>query len=311
MRVIGSYWTGIFMYLFLFFLAADFVILPGRLLNIINVSMISNARFYSGLAVIFLTAITVCFGIYNAKQIRTVSYEIQLKENALAGMQIVLISDLHLGEVNSERNLERIVQAINELNPDIVCITGDIFNDDFNAIRNPARAMALFRSINARYGVYACLGNHDGGRTLNQMIDFLNASNIRLLNDEYVIIDERLALFGRLDSSPIGGFGELKRRDISQTITSVGANMPVIVMEHSPSHIGEYGKEVDLILAGHTHKGQMFPGNLFTRRMFIVDYGHYQKDADSPHLIVTSGVSTWLPPMRIGTRNEIVSISLR
>jgi predicted MPP superfamily phosphohydrolase len=86
--------------------------------------------------------------------------------------------------------------------------------------------------------------------------------------------------------------------------------MPVIVMEHNPARIGEYGGEVDLILAGHSHRGQMFPGSLITRAMFAVDYGHYQKDADSPHVIVTSGVSTWGPPMRVGTNSEIVVITL-
>jgi hypothetical protein len=87
--------------------------------------------------------------------------------------------------------------------------------------------------------------------------------------------------------------------------------MPVIVMEHNPAHIGEYGKEVDLILAGHTHKGQAFPGSLVTRAMYTVDYGYYQKDTDSPHVIVTSGAGTWGTPMRVGTNNEIVSIVLR
>jgi hypothetical protein len=171
----------------------------------------------------------------------------------------------------------------------------------------------LFKSIEATYGVYACLGNHDGGRTFNQMANFLEASNIRLLNDEYVIIDERLALFGRIDSSPIGGFGELKRRDISDIISSVGATLPVIVLDHSPSNIKEYGKEVDLILSGHTHGGQVFPANInFLRNaMFGVGYGHYQRDAYSPQIIVTSGISTWGPPMRLGTLNEIVSIILR
>jgi len=178
-------------------------------------------------------------------------------------------------------------------------------------IRNPDKAIALFRSINASYGVYACLGNHDGGRTLNQMINFLEESNIKLLNDEYVIIDERFALFGRLDANPIGGFGELQRRDISETIAELGVSMPVIVMEHNPAHIKEYGSETDLILAGHTHRGQMFPGLLVTRAMYAVDYGHYQKDTNSPHVIVTSGVSTWRPPMRIGTNNEIAVIKIR
>jgi len=143
------------------------------------------------------------------------------------------------------------------------------------------------------------------------MINFLEESNIKLLNDEYIIIDGRFVLFGRLDANPIGGFGELQRRDISETIISVGAEMPVIVMDHNPARIKEYGKETNLILAGHTHRGQMFPGSLVTRNMFTVDYGHYQKEKDNPHVIVTSGVSTWRPPMRIGTNNEITSILVR
>ena len=311
MRLIGSYWTGFFMYLFILFIAADLIILLGRLFNLIQVSMLNSARFYSGLTVIVLTVAVVFYGIFNANQYKIVNYEVQLKDSSLSGMRIVLISDLHLGEVNSEKNLDKMAAAVNALNPDIVCIAGDIFNDDYYAIRNPDRAINLFKSINAAYGVYACLGNHDGGRTLDQMINFLEESNIKLLNDEYVIIDERLALFGRLDARPIGGSGNLKRRNITEAIASTGANMPVIVMDHNPAHINEYGGEVDLILSGHTHRGQMFPGSLFTRALFTVDYGHYQKDTDSPNVIVTSGAGTWFPPMRIGSNNEIVNILLR
>lgn len=87
--------------------------------------------------------------------------------------------------------------------------------------------------------------------------------------------------------------------------------MPIVVMEHTPANIEQYGSEIDLVLAGHTHKGQIVPFNLATKAIFTVDYGHYQKDADSPHVIVTSGVSTWSMPMRIGSNNEIVSILLR
>ena len=227
-------------------------------------------------------------------------------------MSIVLIADSHLGSINScESRLEGIVQTINKMSPDIVCIAGDLFNDDFGAIRDPERASSLFKGINATHGVFACLGNHDGGSTLGQMKDFLEESNIKLLNDEYEIIDGRLALFGRVDSSPRGGFGELSRQDISDAITSVSVNMPVVVMDHNPSNIDEYGSEVDLILAGHSHAGQIFPGNLLSRALFTVGYGHYQKDTASPHVIVTSGASTWGPPFRIGTSNEIVRIVIK
>lgn len=86
--------------------------------------------------------------------------------------------------------------------------------------------------------------------------------------------------------------------------------MPVIVMDHQPANMIEYGNEVDLILSGHTHQGQIFPANLITNAMFTVDYGYYQKDKDSPQVIVTSGVGTWGPPLRIGTNSEIVQITI-
>lgn len=282
------------------------------IVKIIPNPMPQNIRFYVGLVVILLTTGLVSYGIYYANQIKYTFYDIKTKKTTFSvDMKIVLIADLHLGAVNSEKRLESIVQSINNLEPDIVCIAGDIFNHDFNALRNPDEAIDLLKSITTTYGVYACLGNHDGGKTFNEMISFLEQSNIKLLNDEYVIIDERLVLFGRVDPSPIGGFGELKRKDITEIISSLDTNMPVVVMDHSPSNIEQYGREVDLIIAGHTHRGQIFPFNLMTNAIFVIDYGHYQKDADSPHVIVTSGASTWGMPMRVGTNNEIVSILLR
>lgn len=311
MSWIGSYWMGIIVYLFIFFLIADLIIFLGSIVKIIPAPIPPSIHFYASLAVILLTVSFASYGIYNSNQIKNVSYDIQTKETTLSsGMKIVLISDLHLGAVNSEKRLESIVKNINNLEPDLVCIAGDIFNDDYKAIQNPEEAIALLKSITSTYGVYGSLGNHDGGKTFGDMITFLERSNIKLLNDEYEIIDERLVLFGRVDPSPIGGFGELKRKDVTEMIASLDANMPIVVMDHTPSNIREYGEEVDLVLSGHTHKGQIFPGNLITNAVFDVDYGHYQKDDSSPHVIVTSGAGTWGMPMRVGSNNEIVSIHL-
>jgi len=308
---IGSYWMGIFVYLLLFFLVTDLVIFIGRKVKIIPTPLSQRIRFMASLVAILLTVGFVSYGIYNASQIKYASYDIQTKEATLSsGMKIILISDLHLGAVNSEKRLERIVNNINKLEPDIVCMAGDIFNDDYKAIRNPEKAMDLLKSIKTKYGVYASLGNHDAGKTFDNMMDFLEQSNIKLLTDEYVIIDERLALFGRVDPSPIGGFGEIKRKDITESIASLNTNMPIVVMDHTPTKLEQYDGRIDLVLSGHTHKGQIFPGNLITNAIFDVDYGHYQKDAASPQVIVTSGVGTWGMPMRVGSNNEIVSIHL-
>jgi len=309
---ISSHWMVIFVYLLLFFLASDLVVLLGRLTNLIPTPIPQSVRFCAGLVVVLLTTGFVSYGLFNANQIKYVSYDIGLKEKTLfPELKIVLISDLHLGAVNSEKNLSNIIQGINNLNPDIVCIAGDIFNDDLNALRNPSGAIDLFKSITPTYGTYACLGNHDGGKTFQEMIHFLEQSNIKLLNDEYVTVDERLVLIGRVDPSPIGGFGGLERKEITDIITSIDTSLPVVVMDHNPSNIKQYGKEVDLILAGHTHQGQIFPGNLITNAIFTVDYGYYRKNSDSPRVIVTSGAGTWGMPMRIGTNNEIVTITLR
>jgi len=306
---ISSYWIGIFAFLVMLFLIADLVLLLGGFVKVIPKPMPSNIRFYSGLIVLALTAVTVGYGAYNATQIKHVSYDIDISLSE--EMKIVMIADLHLGTTNNESNLAKIVQGINSLNPDIVCIVGDIFNDDYFAIRNPDAASALLKSINATHGVYAVLGNHDAGRTLNEMMAFLERSDIKLLNDEYVIIDERLVLLGRLDPSPIGGFGDLQRKETADILAEIGTSLPIVVMEHTPTVINEYGRETDLILAGHTHRGQIIPGNLITKAMYTVDYGHYQKDSDNPHVIVTSGVGTWGTPLRVGTNNEIVNIRLR
>ncbi|QCR31943.1 metallophosphoesterase [Lysinibacillus sp. SGAir0095] len=309
MSWIGSYWMGILIYLLLFFLVADLVIWLLSILKIIPTPISPNIHFSAGLAAILLTISFVSYGIYNANRIKNVSYDIEMEENA-AGMKIVLVSDLHLGAVNSEKRLENVVENINNLEPDLVCIAGDIFNDDFNTLKNPEKAIDLLKSIKSEYGVYGSLGNHDGGKTFNQMIKFLEKSEIRLLNDEYVVIDERLVLFGRVDPSPIGGFGGMERKEITEILASLDTTLPIVVMDHTPTNLEQYGDEIDLILAGHTHRGQIFPGNLITNAIFDVDYGHYQKDADSPQVIVTSGAGTWGMPMRVGSNNEVVSINL-
>lgn len=308
---IGSYWMGIFVYFLLFYLLMDLVILLARLAKIVPSPVPPKIRIYAGLVVILCVVGFVGYGIYNANQIKQVSYDIQTKASTIsAGMKFVLISDLHLGAVNSEKRLESVVNQINRLEPDIVCIAGDIFNDDYDAIQDPEAAIRLFNSISATYGVYASLGNHDGGATFDQMVEFLERSHIQLLNDEYVVIDDRLVLFGRVDPSPIGGFGELSRKDIAALVASLDTSLPVVVMDHTPVNLGQYDEKIDLVLAGHTHKGQIFPANLITNAIFEVDYGHYQRDAASPHVIVTSGAGTWGMPMRVGSNNEVVSIYL-
>lgn len=143
-----------------------------------------------------------------------------------------------------------------------------------------------------------------------KMLRFWEECEIRLLADDFILIDERLVLAGRLDPSPIGGFDGRKRASIESLLADVPKDLPVIVLDHNPASAATYGSGVSLVLCGHTHKGQIFPGSLFTHRMFDVDHGFWKKDSESPAVIVSSGVGTWGMPMRVGTDSEIVSVNL-
>lgn len=313
-NVIGTisvYWMGIFIYLFLFLAAADVLLALGRLIRLIGAANVGQCRFWSVLIAVIFAAATSVWGFYNASRIHHVSYDVTLSDKDMEPMHIVLISDLHLGAVGSEKRLVKIVREINALQPDLVCIAGDLFDNDYCAIDDPDRAQALFGSVKSTYGIYASLGNHDAGQTVGDMLRFLDRSGIRLLNDANVVIDDRFVLVGRLDGSPIGGFGELGRNDTGKVMAQVPDGLPVIVMDHNPANIDQYDGRTDLILCGHTHKGQIFPGGLITALMYTVDHGYYQKDAQSPHVVVSSGVGTWGMPMRVGTQCEIVSIHLK
>jgi len=299
---------GLFLYFLMFFLMSDTVLLVGKLAKIILSPTPQAFIIIAGWAVLALVAGMAAYGTYNGRQIKQVSYAVQIeKETSLKNLNIVLISDTHLGYQNDEKWLARVVDNVNALEPDLVVMAGDVFNDNFRALSNPDDAVRSLQRIKSTYGVYACWGNHDGGKTLDEMLQFLEQGNVRVLQDEYVVVGNTIIIVGRKDSSPIGYQGE-PRKELSYVLEGINAGLPIIVLDHNPANIREYGNEIDLILSGHTHRGQMFPANIITDLIFTVDYGHYQKNTNSPHVVVTSGVGIWGPPFKIGTNNEIASI---
>jgi len=299
---------GLFVYSLLFFILSDIVLLAGRIIKAIPTPAPKNFIIVAGWIVLAGAAVMASYGVFHSSRIKQASYTVKIeKETPIKKLNIVLISDLHLGYINDEKKLAKIVNKINNLEPDVVCIAGDVFNGNFTALPNPEEAARSLQSIKSKYGVYACMGNHDGGKTFDEMLRFLEQGNVRALLDEYAVVEDKFVIVGRRDSRPIGRQGEA-RKEINHVIEGMNINLPVIVLDHNPANIKEYGKEFDLILSGHTHKGQIFPGNILTHLIFDVDYGYYQEDKDSPQVVVTSGAGVWGPPFRIGTNNEVVNI---
>ena len=304
---LSAYWMGLFLYLFMMYILAD---LTGGLYRLARRSSSERTRGLRTIAT-FLAIILVIYGLWNATRIVDITYDIPLDQSLDHDLTISLIADLHLGDMGSEQRVEEIVERINQSSPDLVVIAGDIFSDNYHNVKDPDKLEALFQSIESRYGVYAALGNHDGGRTLPDMISFLERSDIHVLHEDYEVINDMFVLVGRLDGSPIGGYGDMERGSTEQLFQRVPDHLPIIVIEHTPVDLEAYNQRADVVLSGHTHRGQMFPANLVTKLIFTVDYGHYQEAPNDPHIIVTQGAGTWMMPRRLGTNNEVVTIRLR
>lgn len=303
--VLGSYYMGFYGFALMVFLLLDggSLLLKSLKKNPKN----SGTRALVGMGLILVLMV---YSTYQANALHVVHYNVQLTHpQAPEKMRVVLLSDLHLGAVGSEGRLQELVQTIHGAKPDLVVIPGDIFDDDFYLLQDPTKAKALLSSITATHGVYASFGNHDGGETFPLMVSFLEESGITVLLEEFVLIDEELLLLGRLDPSPIGGFGTKEREDTSSLLEKLPKGYPILVLDHTPSDPWQYGEKVDLVLSGHTHGGQVFPLNLFTRMLFEVDYG-MEKIDNGPLYVVTSGSGTWGPPMRLGTKSEVVILDL-
>ncbi|HWI54984.1 MAG TPA: metallophosphoesterase, partial [Desulfobacteria bacterium] len=115
-------------------------------------------------------------------------------------------------------------------------------------------------------------------------------------------------IVGRDDKSGSRFTGH-KRKNLQDIISAVDRSLPVIVMDHQPTNLGETERAgVDLQVSGHTHRGQLFPNHLITRRIYEVDYGYLRKG--NLNVIVSSGYGTWGPPIRVGSVAEIVDINV-
>lgn len=263
-----------------------------------------------GIGTLTLTAVsflTVLFGYLYTKVIRTTAYSIKL---GTAGnrYRIALISDIHMGAFVDSKHIEKVVNRINDLQPDMVLIAGDIFDVDHALLENTAELEKIskaFRRLRTKGGVYAVAGNHDpklGDRTFRK---FMEDSCIRLLDDEVVSLPT-MNLVGRTDAA------NNRRRPIEEFLPQCDPTKPIIIIDHDPQHIREAAAaNADLVLCGHTHRGQFFPVTLFTKWANGKHYFYGHEFFGKTHAVITSGAGFFQLPVRVGTSNEIADIQLQ
>jgi len=310
LRITGSYWMAVFVYLFMLLVLSDCV----RLVLFLAGKRAANINLYTIGAALILCVILLVYGSLHARSVKTKNYSVSLQGEG-SGIRITLVSDIHIGAAIGKSHVGRIVNAVNNTEPDMICITGDVFDGNLDVVKDLEEVIDQLKLLKAPLGVYACLGNHDvdrmsisGSRT-ERITEILKKADIAVLQDEVHQIRNNLFITGRRDARPIGMNAE--RKNAQELLAGIGGT--IIMLDHQPVQFPQNEQAgVDLLLCGHTHKGQTFPANIITRFMYkkagAVHYGYWK--GQTMQAVVTSGAGFWGPPVRIGTNSEVVVIDV-
>ncbi|MFI6908420.1 metallophosphoesterase [Nonomuraea sp. NPDC050394] len=227
----------------------------------------------------------------------------------LGGMRFAVVSDIHLGPLTGIGHTERIVRMINELEPDVVAIVGDLVDGTVAELGSLAKP---FRNLESRYGAYFVTGNHEyyTANGPNEWIKELDGLGVRSLRNERVEIRHQGAVLDLAGVNDINGATMNDGPDFDKALGGRDAARPTVLLAHQPVQVDrakDYG--VDLQLSGHTHGGQIVPFNLVVPFQQPVVSG--LATVDGVQVYVTRGAGFWGPPVRVGAPPEITLLELR
>lgn len=307
LKVIGSYGLALLFYSLLLSPVADLAVWG---LWAGGVSR-HTAVLIVGWTAVGVLAVVFTAGTRNAW--RTVIRRYELRVPKLPGdgrkeLRIAAASDIHLGAVVGNAHLARMAAQMKELKPDLILLAGDVLDDSIEPFIRENMAEVMKR-LQAPLGVYACLGNHEyiGGHA-DEYIKRMDAIGIKVLTDQVEDIGGSFYVAGRKDQA-VERFGKDGRLSVDELLEGTDRAKPIILLDHQPYGLAAAAEAgVDLMLSGHTHRGQMAPAHLVTRRLFELDWGYLKKGA--MHAVVSSGYGLWGPPIRLGSRSEIIDIRI-
>lgn len=306
----SSYWLAAMYYLILILIVSDLIRLVVHRTEILPVSLRGRYHFVI-LGVLGLVALLLIYGTWNALNPVINNYEITIpkKSSTMDSMQVVVVSDLHLGWIVGTDRLEQMTGLINTLDPDLVLLPGDIVDEGID-IRAEQEMPQILQTLHPRLGTFAVMGNHEYiSGNAEAAVEFLHRGGVTVLRDQAEEIPDSFYLVGRDDASR-HRYNGAERQALSAIMTQVDRNkLPVILLDHEPSDLlASEAAGVDLQFSGHTHLGQLFPNNFITGAIYEDDWGYLRKNGFQ--LVVSCGYGTWGPPIRIGNRPEILNVKI-
>lgn len=250
--------------------------------------------------------ITVIFGFIWARFFHVKHYE---KNTGKLGKayRIVQLTDTHVGSVIGSHYIGRMVNKVNELNADMIVITGDIFNHGgVYECRDIGKVTREFARLKAKDGVFAVKGNHDPDVDEPGMAEFIKKTGMKFI-DNSVCDTDRIILVGRTGLLT----DYTLRKDMKILMSHVDHKKPVVVLDHDPrgaDDASEFG--ADVIFSGHTHRGQFFPMTALSKRANKANYFYGRVEFGKTTSICSSGAGSFQLPIRVGTNSEIVCMDI-
>lgn len=245
--------------------------------------------------------------IDNARHVELEVVDVKIN-NLKKPYKIIQISDIHIGGLITKNFIKSMVDKINLLNADVVVITGDLVDTKLEFARP---ALDELKNLQSKYGTYFIVGNHEYFHGVKPIIDYVNSLGIKTLENQNVYIgekDEGFYLAGVYDRFGFRYGSYIP--DINKALENC-ENNPTILLAHQPKYINEIKdtKNIDLILCGHTHGGQIFPFNFLVKLEQPYVKGLHQHN-DTTQVYVNKGTGFWGPPMRLGASSEITVLRL-
>lgn len=242
------------------------------------------------------------YGIWNAQHPRLNRFSVTIPNlpSAWKNKTIVQLSDIHVGPVNRQKFLAQVVDLTNSVHPDLVLITGDLFDGPDKHMKDLAQPL---QNLKPTRGTFFITGNHETYAGVDASLAALQGLPLTVLRDKVETI-EGLSIIG-VDFPALN-----EKKDLTNDLLLIADHKPNIVLFHEPKGIDEFKEAgANLLLAGHTHVGQLWPFGYITRSIFHgYDYGLHVDGSFTEY--TSSGVGTWGPAIRTGNRPEIDVITL-
>lgn len=263
------------------------------------------ASLYTTLAIIACAIIIALINGMGTPVIRRHTLQLPTGQDKLKGFTIVQLSDIHIGNLTTVSRIRHIATTVNELKPDLVVITGDLF-DGFNG--DEEKDALLLKSLKAPHGVIVIPGNHEYYSGIDTFLRISKENNAIILKDSLHILDNGITIVGFDDYDR--RFADKKRPHAQEITVNVPTDSLLIALRHRPLYFNEALEAgVFLQLSGHTHAGQVPPMDLMVLFAYKYPVGLYK--IGNSYQYTSPGTGTWGPPMRLFSRNEITVFELK